>query len=351
MEYKISIVIPVYNAEKYLNECIESVINQTIGFENIQLILVNDGSKDNSGKIIDEYSEKYSNIQSIHLEESHLTAGFARNEGIKYATGKYLMFIDADDYISNNACEIMYNTITENKADIVTANYKCMNEDGIVWNKPIFDDTKCKTGELKEANQDFFYLYCPSVCLKIFDNELIQKNNIKFLEKVSAEDAYFSCDALLKSKKVYYLAEVIYYYRRRNTGTLSTSWMRNKNYFLGVNYAFKKIYKLFEDANKLEYYKYFYAKNLVSLIYKFIDTKLITKEDKIELMNEFYWFFKQRDLFNIVLAQNSIDILLTYLVDKKYEDAVKICEVIAEMRTYMTEVQKEMLTKPREFMK
>ena len=181
MKYKISIVIPVYNAGNYLNECIESIINQTIGFEYIELILVNDGSTDNSKEIIDDYAQKYSNILAINLGKSHSTGGSARNRGVKHAKGKYLMFVDADDVITNDACEKMYNTITSNNADIVTANYKCMNEDGELWKKAIFDENKYPSCELTEVNQKFFYLYCPSVCLKIFDNELVQKNKIKFL--------------------------------------------------------------------------------------------------------------------------------------------------------------------------
>ncbi len=347
MEYKISIVIPVYNTEKYLNECIDSVINQTIGFHNIQLILVNDGSTDGSKQIIDDYCKKYNNVEAYHLEKCHSIGGFARNEGIKHTKGQYLMFIDSDDYIDPKACELMYNAIAQNKVDVVTANYKCMNEDGKIWDKPIFDTEKCKSGELKEVNQEFFYLYCPSVCLKIFNNDLIRKNNVKFLGKVPAEDAYFSCNALLKSKKVYYLSDVIYYYRRRNTGDVSTSWMRNKKYFLGVNFAFKNIYELFKKADKLEYYKYFYAKNLVSLIYKFVDTKLLTKEERIELIEELNWFFAQSETFGVVLAQNSIEILLKHLIEKNYDEVIMICEIISEMRTFMTEYQKEMMTKPR----
>ena len=225
MKYKISIVVPVYNAGKYLKECIESIINQTLGFQNIQLILINDGSTDNSREIIDSYCSQYENILAMDLISSHSTGGTARNAGVKYATGEYLMFVDADDFITKDACELMYNTITKEKADVVTANYKCMNEDGEPWKNPIFDQKKYVSCELNEVNEKFFYLYCPSVCLKIFNNELVKKHNICFLEGVAAEDAYFSCNAFLKSKKNYYLSDVIYYYRRRNTKSLYTSWM------------------------------------------------------------------------------------------------------------------------------
>lgn len=112
MEYKVSIVIPIYNAEKYLKKCIESIINQTIGFENIQIILVNDGSTDNSKLIIEEFYKKYENIDVIYLQQSHSLGGFARNEGIKKAQGQCLMFLDSDDCLSKEACELMYNMIT-----------------------------------------------------------------------------------------------------------------------------------------------------------------------------------------------------------------------------------------------
>ncbi len=347
MRYKISIVIPIYNSDKFLNECIESIIHQTIGFENIQLILVNDGSKDKCGQIIDTYCQQYDNIIGIHLKKSHTLAGYARNKGVEQAKGQYLMFVDSDDYIAPNACQIMYDTITSNHADIVTANYKCMDGDGKVWENPMFNQEKYPSCELKEADEKFAYLYCAAVWMKIFNNDLIQQHHIQFLDGVPAEDAYFSYKALIHSKKVCYLQDVIYYYRRRNTGKVSTSWMRNKRYFIDINFAFQEIYKLFQEAEKMEYYKCCYSKNLVSLTYKFIDSKLITDKDRVELLGILHWFFEQSRTLNITIAQTSIKILIDYIIEKKYDDVVKICAIIAELRSFMSEVEKETTSKPQ----
>ena len=349
MEYKISVITPVYNAENYLVECIESVINQTIGFENIQLILINDGSTDNSKAIMDSYSEKYSNIESYHLGESHGVGGVARNEGLKYIQGEYLMFLDSDDKFDINACEKMYNIIKENNADVITGNYKCMYENGQAWPSPILDPN-CQTKELKEANEEFFYLYCPSVCMKIFRTEIIKNNNISFLGGVAAEDAFFSSFALLKSQKIYYLSDIIYYYRRRNKGKVSTSWARDKNYFDGVNYAFREIYELFKREDKLEQYKYFYAKNLLSLMYKIVDTKFITEEERSQLIQEFEWFFVLSKDLNIVFAQRTSQILLEKIIEGDLNDTLKMCEVIRELRQFMNEIEKEMMVKPRKIL-
>lgn len=347
MNYKVSVIIPVYNAEKYIKECINSVINQTIGFENIQLILINDGSKDNSKEIIDNIAKQYSNINIIHLEKSHGMAGFARNEGIKIAKGENIMFLDSDDYYDERACELMYDIINKENASIVTANYKCTEQDGKPWEKEMFDRNVFKTQELKEPSEKFFYLYCPSACLKMFKTNLIKENNINFLDGVPAEDAYFTSLVFSKSNKIYYLEEPIYYYRRRNTGKVSTSWMRNEKYFRGVNYAFKEIYKIFENENKLEYYKYYYARNLISLLYKFIDSKLITNEEKIQLMDEMYWYFEQSKKLKITFSQNFIEILLDKILERKNDEVIEICEIIAEIRQLMSEVEKERMTKPQ----
>lgn len=350
MNYKISVIIPVYNAEKYLEETIESLRNQTLGFENLQVILVDDASKDNSKQIMKKFAQKFNNIIEIYLEKSHSTGGVARNEGLKHATGEYLMFLDSDDCYTKNACELMYNMATTRNADVVTANYRCMTESGELWENETYDKTKYPTCDLDEVNEKLFYLYCPSACMKIFNMKMIKENSIRFLEGVSAEDAFFTTEALLKSKKNSYLSEEIYYYRRRNTCEMSTSWMRNKNFFMGMSYAFKEIYKLFEENNKIEYYKYYYAKNFMSLIYKFIDTKLLTKEERIEVIDEMKWLFEQTEKLNIKINQKGITLLIKYALNKEYENVSNICEVISEARSFMTEFEKDTMAKPSNYM-
>ena len=118
----ISIVIPVYKVEKYLEKCVESVINQT--YKNLEILLVNDGSPDNCPKICDEYAQKDNRIKVIHKENGGLSD--ARNAGIDVATGKYITFIDSDDYISNDYVEYMYNLLKQNN----TKKYWCFSKRG-----------------------------------------------------------------------------------------------------------------------------------------------------------------------------------------------------------------------------
>lgn len=350
-KYKISIIIPIYNAEKYLKDSVESIVNQTFNFKEIQLILINDGSSDKSGDIANEYAQKYNNIEVIHLEKNHLVAGYPRNIGLELVKGKYLMFLDADDCYDKNTCRVMYETITKNNSDIVTGNYKYMQENGKVWEKEIINRELYKTTELNKIDETFFYLYCPSVCLKIFKTEIIKNNDIQFLEGISGEDAYFSSKALLKSKKIYYIDDIIYYYRRRNKGKISTSWKRDRAYFEGINKSFKAISNIYQELDKVGYYKFYYARNLTSLIYKFIDSKMITNEERIELLENMHWFFNQSKEMKIEFEQKTVNILLNNIIKRKYENVTEICEIVSEIRENMNDKQKEAMSKPTKFLK
>lgn len=133
----VSIIVPVYNIEKYISKCIESVLSQT--FKDWELILVDDGSTDNSGKICDEYALKDNRIKAIHKENEGVTA--TRDRGVKEAQGEFLFFIDGDDYITDNALELFTNKQKENDADLVRGDFVLCDEDGanIRTNRPVYD--------------------------------------------------------------------------------------------------------------------------------------------------------------------------------------------------------------------
>ena len=346
--YKVSVIIPIYNMEMYLREAIESVINQSIGFENVELILVDDGSTDKSFEIIDEYDKKYENVKSLKLAQKSGAAGKPRNEGIKIATGEYIMFLDPDDFYDKNALEIMYNTAVEQDVEIVTANYKYANEDGEVWSKAVFDEERFKSFKFSEENfSDSFFVWNSGSCNKIFKSKLIKDNNIEFLVGVPAEDAYFTYEALLTAKSAYYLSTTIHYYRRRNKlGTLSISWDRSLKYFINISYAYKKIYELFLDKNKISLFRYFYSKTLTSVFYKIVDTTIMDDLAKEEALKELKWFFILRHSLDIYPCQKSLDFVFKKIENDEFTEAVGIINIIREMRTYIQKDVREGMSKP-----
>jgi glycosyltransferase involved in cell wall biosynthesis len=191
MNYKISIIIPIFNIERYLTKTLDSLLNQTIGIENLEIIMINDYSTDDSPKIIDKYATKYNNFIAVHLPENSGLPGKPRNIGIERASGEYLMFMDHDDYYSNDACEVFYNKITNENADVVFSRYKYVFEDGRIQNNPnIFGKVNEINIKTIDENKQLFKT-APSIWTKIFRRKFVIENNIRFPEGILGEDLSF----------------------------------------------------------------------------------------------------------------------------------------------------------------
>lgn len=331
--YKISIVIPMHNVEQYLNETIESIIKQTIEFENIELILVDDASTDSTSKIALNYKEKYSNIRYLRLKNKSGSAGKPRNEGTRIATGKYIMYVDADDLLDENACLLLYNQAVSLNAQCIIANYKNMDEDGEIWNEPQFDCNKYSDFRIniEDYHKSLFVLES-AVWNKIYQLDFIKENNLKFLEGVPAEDAYFCINSFLEAKKIYYTNEVIYYYRLRNKKDLSVSNQCNKKYFMNYNEGYKLIYKLIDEYQNEIFGSFFFSKAILFMIYKFIDSEMLTHKEKVEILETMHWFYSLTKTFGVIITEKYIEMIIEKIIEKQYNEAIEYCTIIANIR-------------------
>lgn len=206
----ISVIIPIYNVEKYLNKCIDSVIAQT--YKNIEIILVDDGATDQSGEICNQYAIKDQRIKVIHKENGGLSD--ARNAGIDVATGRYYSFIDADDYIEVDMLETLYYSITQNKADISICNIKRIYEDGEI--ESFYEPTDSEI-VLEELDR-FKTLNQPSVCNKIFSAHLFK--SVRFIKGKYYEDTFIYHELLYLAEKVVLTGKTGYWYRERRESIL-----------------------------------------------------------------------------------------------------------------------------------
>lgn len=245
--YKISIILPTFNVEKYLKKSFDSILSQTIGFSNLQLIYVDDKSSDGSREIIDEYAKQYENVISIHLSQNSGSAGKPRNEGIKFAFADYVMFLDPDDYLMENACEIFYDKITESNADVVIAGYQTRGWN-CHWNPGL--DVNESLIEAPSHNLSLF-INSPALAAKIFKKETILKNNIKFPEKIPAQDLVFLTEFYLNAKSILTLNKFIAYtyYVRDNENDKSISNDVSKKYLLNLLSAYNLTMDLFSKFN------------------------------------------------------------------------------------------------------
>ena len=216
-----SIIIPVYNVERYLSECLESVFRQTIDKEKYEIVLVDDGSTDSSGSLCDSY--KSDNVIVIHKQNEGL--GYARNTGVSHARGKYIIFLDSDDYWAEECfLEDCERIISTESPDIIQFAK-------IIYNEP--DDTFVKRNYFNvstaKAIIDTSTLDCSS-CNKVIKREFIEQHDLHFKKGIS-EDMIWVLKALAVSPKISYLESYNYVYRKGRSTSLTAT--KNKNYIFG----------------------------------------------------------------------------------------------------------------------
>ena len=233
---KVSIIIPNYNCSEFLERCLDSVVNQS--YKNKEIIIIDDGSTDNSSEIIDKYIKKHSECEIISIFQSNMNASIARNEGIKVASGKYVLFLDSDDILEDERIELCIKTMKKNKADLVIGNYTIIDT-----NENIIEDNKDIVGGKQYiSNQKFEMLFDvnPVPSNKLYDLNLIKDNNLCFGNVRIGQDLNFYLKYLLVCKKVVTLDESIYKYR-----ILPTSMSRIKNF---------RIFDIVESFNNVKQY-------------------------------------------------------------------------------------------------
>ena len=226
----ITIVIPVYNVKNYLCECIDSVLNQK--FHDYEIILVDDGSTDGSGKLCDDYKMNNSKITVIHQKNAGLSE--ARNAGLKIAKGDYVYFLDSDDYIRNDALEVMNEEIVKANPDLIyfeaSVFYDSMKSDST--NLIVYDRKKeydIMTGgqiSLKLFRENEYYTAVP---LHLFKREFLLENKLFFYPGILHEDNLFTTLAFIKAKKAKHIHAKLYY-RRMRRGSIMTTEFTNKNF-------------------------------------------------------------------------------------------------------------------------
>lgn len=211
----VSIVVPVYNVELYLRECLDSLCGQT--YRDIEIILVDDGSGDGSGKICDEYAQADARIQVIHKQNEGVSA--ARNEGIRQAGGEYLIFVDADDYIHRELVEIY---MTEPRKDeVIICEYSSVPS---LFKTSYLDVRSIEETDISQFMELYIRGYINSTFNKLYQTDILKKEGIFFRPEMSlGEDLLFNLDYLRHKKSMWRIIHCpLYYYRENRLGSLSS---------------------------------------------------------------------------------------------------------------------------------
>ena len=269
---KVSVIVPIYNVEKYLEKCINSLLSQTL--EDIQIILVNDGSKDNSGNIAKEY-EKNNKDRVIYVEKENGGLSDARNYGLKYATGDFIAFLDSDDYIEKNAYEEMYNKAIEENADYVECDF--------IWEFPnkIRVDKQYPYKNKKEM-LSFVRVVAWN---KLIKRQLITDNNLEFPKGLRYEDVEFTYKLIPFINKFAYVDKPFIHYVQREGSIANVQNERTAEIFTVLDnviefYKKNNIYEEYRDELEYNYARYLLCsslKRMCKIKDKTIREKLLTE--------------------------------------------------------------------------
>lgn len=267
----VSVVIPVYNVEKYIKECLDSIVNQT--YKDLQIILVDDGSTDSSGKICDEYAQKDNRITVVH--QKNAGAGAAKNTGLEHVKGKYLSIIDSDDFIELDMYEKMLSYMISEKVDVV----QCGFNDYFVNEKKSrgFDCRKLNVSNfLKEFPYEWRYAIFAN---KMFKIELLSDTRFPVGRKI--DDEFFTYKLIVKAKNIYNTGDTLYNYRMRKSSVMNES--NNDKLIEDRIDCFVQRYEFIKD-NKPKISKYFYRHLSDILLYY----RTCASSDELKRKLEYY---------------------------------------------------------------
>ncbi len=299
MNEKISVIVPVYKVEEYLDKCVESIVNQT--YKNLEIILVDDGSPDNCPKMCDEWAKKDERIRVIHKQNGGLSD--ARNAGIDVATGEFMAFVDSDDYIALDMYEKLYTVLKNNDADVSICSFKSVDENGKEIDK--YKDIKYVENEILDNEQAVNKLFeSKNMAFVIAWNKLYKKdifNNIYFAKGRIHEDEFAAHHILNASKKIACITDKLYLYCRRDVSIMGSKRnirhldvglaMIDRYYFLKEKYP----YLTKKQAQKV------YAQALIALKTQGYSNLPSDYKDMVKTAFKLMWAEKDFHIFKLLL--------------------------------------------------
>ena len=322
---KISVIIPVYNSQDYLKRCMSGILNQTLA--DIEIICVNDGSTDNSLKILNDYSQSDKRIKIINLEKN-FGAGEAKNAGLKVATGCYLAFLDPDDTIDLNYYEELYKKANQTQADIVKAHLITIETDG--------SRKVSNINNLIKTRSKFYFSY--EYTSAIYKKSLVFDNNIKFpTDLIIGEDVVFLHRLIIKAKTISLINNTNYYYIKREN-SLNTKIYDEKRIdssFKTLEYMLKNYDASIDiDLSQKTYLEQYYA-NICSLLEITMEktNEIELKKRCVKKFIEFYNNCKLQSEFNNFFLKNYPE-MFDFIKNNDEEKILEICLKYKRFQNY-----------------
>lgn len=314
----ISIIVPVHNAEQYLEMCVESLIQQS--YKNLEIILVDDESADHSAQICDQYAQRDSRVRAIHKKGSKEGGASARNTGIEVSKGSILYFVDSDDYIEPEMLQTMYDKMCGEKSDGVICSFHYVDQEGkeLTWRTPQL------AGYERMSGVECAKLFLTTLDIegfswnKMFRREILEDNHIRFDESMNSfVDIYGMFQAILNCKQISFCTQPFYYYRQHNISCVHTITKRKLENFRRVVGQITEKAKEYGLEKEGDYYRIFRMSwQLFDALKNRSDYDAVTWG---QVVNEFCW----NRTFGKSLGKAE-KILLSYMREARVKNCIKL---------------------------
>jgi len=347
-DIKFSVLIPVYNVENYVAECINSVLSQS--YKNFEIILINDGSTDSSGEICDKFAEVDARISVYHQENKGLI--MARRYAISKASGDYYLFLDSDDYWDNNLLEIIYNTILEFNCDLIIFNYKKVSDKGDILTKgeSLFKD---KTVFDNSNKRQLFELFINSTKLnnlwiKVVKSSIVDSTDYyKYKNVKNAEDLLQSIPLVYNAKKIVYIDKALYNYRMNPnsiTHTININSINDVTIARSVLLEYLQKLKIDNEYNIKLFYS-FYIKSVANYIVDLLNSDIMWIEKKNILfnINNIELYSKALKIIDILILPFRQKLVIKLFYNKRYKLLYLYCKTVNFIKCIMRLIRREHL--------
>lgn len=315
-----------------IDRSFESILSQSIGFENLEVIFVDDCSTDNSKSKIMKLSEEYDNVKGIFLEENSGFAGKPRNVGLQHASADYVMFLDSDDYFLENACELLYDRITGDDLDLVSGNFSIEYEENVIrWSHVGIDD-ELKVNSIYDKPS--LLIIAPSIWSKIYRKDMIIDNDILFDEGLPGQDALFMYEVLLNAKGILFVNVPLVIYCKRDYSQTKEKSVTDDTTFKKLYYyliVYEKMYQVLHDYD--ESFEVAVSSHF-SYWSGLLRNSLLSSNEKVVLMNDFQKIFRkvnahlsdENDLITLLMPVQSRTIMNILFVENEELEKISMNE-------------------------
>jgi glycosyltransferase involved in cell wall biosynthesis len=310
VEQKVSVIVPVYNCQQYLNECIESILGQTL--KNIEIICVNDGSQDNSQTILEDYQRRDNRIRIVNKKNGGLSS--ARNVGMKIATGEYIGFVDSDDWIDADFFEKLYNQTFRNKAEMAMGNVeifpaKLGRITALSWISSLIKEIK--SDNVVTVPERKKIIATSSVCNKLFKREFLSRNEFHFFEGLYWEDNPFTVMTTIKANSIYLVRDVYYHYRNHPESITVSAYSDRKSFDIFEIMDRLRLFFEKEHVDEIDGYKHYFAE-LMAYFFMIQFEKWVPgryQKEFFHRMNEYFQTVNNDSLDHLCMMNGNVTLI------------------------------------------